>query len=274
MPMIEARDGTSIHVKVTGSGEPVVLIHGWPLTGDMWEYQTVALVEAGYQVITYDRRGFGQSGHPARGYDYDTFADDLAAVLEKLEIGRAALVGFSMGGGEIARYLSRHGAGRVSKAALVSSVVPYLLKTDDNPDGVDRDVFETIKTKITEDRFAFLQSFAKGFYGVGLVSHPVSQGVLDWTFVLALMASPIATRACVDAFGTTDFRPDLAAFTVPTLIIHGTSDATVPIDPSGRAAARGIPHARFIEYDGEPHGLFATAPDRLNADLLTFLRAG
>lgn len=273
MPAIETRDGTRIHYKDIGSGPPVVLIHGWPLTGDMWEYQTVALVEGGYRVITYDRRGFGQSSHPATGYDYDVFADDLADLLCELGLSDVALVGFSMGGGEIARYLSRHGADRVSKAVLVSSVVPYLLNGPDNPHGADESAFDALKADIREDRFAFLQSFAETFYGVGWVSKPVSKGVLDWSFQLAVMASPIATIACVDAFGKTDFRPDLPAFTMPTLVIHGTSDKTVPIDASGRAAAAGIAGAQFIEYEGEPHGLFATVPDRLNADLLGFLRA-
>jgi non-heme chloroperoxidase len=274
MPYVEARDGTKLHVKDMGSGDPVVLIHGWPLTGDMWEYQTLALLEAGYRVITYDRRGFGLSGHPATGYDYDTFADDLAAVIDGCGADRVNLVGFSMGGGEVARYLSRHGAGKVTRAALVSSVVAYLLKTDDNPDGVDASVFEEIKAQIRKDRFDFLQTFGKQFYGVGWVSSPVSQGLLDWTFMLAVMAGPKPTIDCVDAFGRTDFRPDLAAFSgVPTLIIHGTGDKTVPIDPSAHTAARGIPHATLIEYDGEPHGLFATAPDRLNRDLLDFLAA-
>lgn len=271
MSFIETKDGINLHVKDAGNGRPVVLIHGWPLTGDMFEYQTVALLEAGYRVITYDRRGFGQSGHPATGYDYNTFADDLAAVLNKLDLQGANLVGFSMGGGEIARYLSRHGASRIAKVALVASVVPYLLKTSNNPDGVDESAFDDIKAQIKKDRFGFLQTFAKQFYGVGLVSKPVSQGILDWSFVLALMASPIATIQCVDAFGKTDFRPDLASFTVPTLIIHGTSDKTVPIDTTGRAAAKGIRNAKLIEYDGEPHGLFATAPDRLNADLIQFI---
>ena len=271
MAFIKAKDGTQIHVKDVGTGRPVVLIHGWPLTGDMFEYQTLALLEAGYRVITYDRRGFGQSGHPVGDYNYDVFSDDLAVVVEELDMQGASLVGFSMGGGEIARYLSRHGAERISKVALVSSVVPYLLKDNSNPDGVDESVFEDMKSQIRKDRFAFLQSFAKTFYGVGLVSSPVSQGVLDWSFVLGVMASPKATIDCVDAFGKTDFRPDLQAFTVPTLIIHGTSDKTVPIDPSGRAAARGIASAKFIEYEGEPHGLFATVPDRLNKDLIEFL---
>jgi non-heme chloroperoxidase len=273
MPVIESKDGTHIHVKSMGTGKPVILIHGWPLTGDMWEYQTVALVEAGFHVITYDRRGFGSSAHPARGYDYDSFADDLAAVIDACTPDGAALVGFSMGGGEIARYLGKYGSAKVAKAALISTVVPYMLKTDDNPDGVPREQLEDFKTQIREDRFAFLQSLAKTLYGVGLVSSPVSQGLLDWTFALAIMASPIATMACVDAFGTTDFRPDLPAFAdVPTLVIHGTSDKTVPIDATGRTAAKGIPHAQFIEYDGEPHGLFATAAERLNQDLIGFLR--
>lgn len=271
MTQITARDGHSLHVKDMGQGAPVVLIHGWPLTGDMWEYQTLALIEAGYRVITYDRRGFGHSAHPASGYNYDQFADDLADILDKLDLQGASLVGFSMGGGEIARYLSRYGTARVARAALIASVVPYMLKSADNPDGVDGDVFADLKKQVRADRFHFLQSFGKTFYGVGLVSRPVSQALLDWTFALALMASPKATIDCIDAFGTTDFRPDLAAFTIPTLIIHGTADKTVPIDPSARAAARGIPHAQLIEYDGEPHGLFATAPERLNEDLLAFL---
>lgn len=274
MPYAEARDGTKLHLKDLGAGQPVVLIHGWPLTGDMWEYQTLALLEAGFRVITYDRRGFGQSSHPAAGYDYDTFADDLAAVLDACKVERASLVGFSMGGGEVARYLSRHGAGRVARAALVSSVAGYLLKTDDNPDGVDASVFDQMKAQIREDRFKFLKTFAGQFYGVGWVSSPVSDALLDWTFILAIMASPKATIDCVDAFGRTDFRPDFASFAgVPTLIVHGTGDKTVPIEPSAHAAARGIGHATLIEYDGEPHGLFATAPDRLSKDLLAFLRS-
>jgi non-heme chloroperoxidase len=271
MPFIETRSGVQIHVKDSGKGRPVVLIHGWPLSGDMWEYQSLALLEAGYRVITYDRRGFGQSGHPLDGYDYDTFADDLAAVLDKLEIDGAALVGFSMGGGEVARFLSRHGSKRVAKAVLISSVVPYLLKGSSNPDGVDQSVFDDMKKQIRKDRFAFLQAFSKMFYGVGMVSSPVSDALLDWTFILAVMASPKATLDCVDAFGKTDFRKDLASFTIPTLVIHGTSDKTVPIDPSGRAAAQGIAGAKLIEYDGEPHGLFATVPDKLNADLIQFI---
>lgn len=268
---IKTRDGTQLHVKDMGSGDPAILIHGWPLTGDMWEYQTLALLEAGYRVITYDRRGFGQSGHPATGYNYDWFAHDLADLMDALEIDKAALIGFSMGGGEIARYLGHYGSAKVSRVALIASVVPYLLKDEGNPDGVDPDVFDDMKAQIRADRFAFLQSFTKTFYGQGFISRPVSQGIMDWSFVLGSMASPLATLACVDAFSRTDFRPDLPAFDVPTLIIHGTSDKTVPIDPTARAAVRALPQAQYVEYEGEPHGLFATAPDRLNSDLLGFL---
>lgn len=271
MSFVETRDGVKLHVKDMGKGKPVVLIHGWPLTGDMFEYQSLALLEAGYRVITYDRRGFGQSEHTVEGYSYDTFADDLAAIMDKLDLQDATLVGFSMGGGEIARYLSRHRANRVAKAVLIGSVVPYLLKDDSNPNGVDQSVFDDMKAQIRKDRFAFLQSFGKMFYGVSLVSSPVSDALLQWTFVLAIMASPKATLACIDAFGATDFRKDLASFTMPTLIIHGTSDKIVPIDTAGRPAAKGIAGARLIEYEGEPHGLFATAPDKLSADLIAFI---
>ena len=240
---IQASDGTYLHVKDMGVGQPVILIHGWPLSGDMFEYQTLALLEAGYRVITYDRRGFGLSGHPANGYHYDRFADDLADII-------------------------------VERAALIGAVVPYLARDESNPDGVEASVFEEMKEKIREDRFDFLQSFAKQFYGIGLMKHPVSDALLDWTFALAIMASPKATIDCVTAFGYEDFRLDLPAFTVPTLIIHGTSDTIVPIDASARIAAINIPTSQLIEYSGAPHGLFATEPQRLNEDLLAFLAEG
>ncbi|MEJ5154699.1 alpha/beta hydrolase [Gluconobacter wancherniae] len=271
MPYIAAKDGTSLHVKDMGKGRPVVLIHGWPLTGDMWEFQTLALVEAGYRVVTYDRRGFGQSGHPINCYDYNTLADDLSAILEELDLWDATLVGFSMGGGEVARYLSRYGRARISKAVLLASVVPFLLKTADNPDGVDISVFDGIKQEIRQDRFGFLQGFISSFYGISMLHHPVSQGVLDWSFTLASMASPMATLDCVDAWGTTDFRPDLQSLTLPTLIIHGSADTAVPAALTGRKAAAQIPGSTYIEYEGAPHGLFATHPERVNEDLLRFL---
>ena len=272
MPYVKTRDDTQLYVKDWGSGRPVVLIHGWPLSADSWDDQALALAEAGHRVIAYDRRGFGRSSQPFSGYDYDTLADDLAAVLEATGArSDVALVGFSMGGGEVARYLSRHGTTGVRKAALISSVVPYLLKDDSNPHGVDAAMFETIKSQIRKDRPAFLATFAEQFYGVGWITSPVSQEVLDWSVGLALQAGLKGTLDCVDAFSRTDFRPDLPAFTMPTLVIHGTADKTVPIDPTGRAAAAAIPGATLIEYGGAPHGLSVTEKDRLSRDLLAFL---
>lgn len=271
MPFVTTRDGTNLHYKDMGSGRPVVLIHGWPLTGDMWEYQTVALLEAGYRVITYDRRGFGQSSHPLEGYDYDTLTHDLATLIDELDLVDATLVGFSMGGGEVARYLSLYGSARLQSVALISSVVPGLLKTHDNPDGIAIDTFAEIKGQIRKDRFEFLTEFAKKFYGFGVLHKPVSQGLLNWSFMLAIMASPMATLDCVDSWGTTDFRPDLAAFNVPTLIVHGTNDETVPHKVTAKRVAEALPNAHYIEYEGAPHGLFATAHERLNQDLLAFL---
>jgi non-heme chloroperoxidase len=273
MPTIETPDGTQIYYKDWGSGPPVVFIHGWPLNADMWEYQMPWLTAQGFRCIAYDRRGFGRSSQPWAGYDYDTFADDLAALLDRLDLQGVTLVGFSMGGGEVARYLSRHGTGRIAKAVLVAAVTPFLLKTPDHPDGADRSVFDGIVASLNDDRPNFLAGFAKSLYGVGLLSKPVSDEQLQWSLNLAMQASPKATIDCVRAFGHTDFRPDMRAFTVPTLVIHGEADATVPIDISGRAAARAIPGARLIVYAGAPHGLFITDKDRLNGDLLEFLRS-
>jgi non-heme chloroperoxidase len=191
--------------------------------------------------------------------------------MDHLDLQRASLVGFSMGGGEVARYLSRHGSSRVAKAALISSVAPYMLKTDDNPKGVPDKVFADIKSGLKEDRPKFLNGFAHQFYGVGMISHPVSGDILHWTNILALQASPKATLDCVDAFGKTDFRPDMKAFTMPTLVIHGTADKTVPIDSTGDEAAKAIPTATFRRYEGAPHGLFITHKNRLIEDLLAFL---
>ena len=276
MPFIETRDGNDLYVKDWGEGDrAVILIHGWPLSADSWDDQALSLAQAGYRVLAYDRRGFGRSDQPWEGYDYDTFADDLADVIEAAEIeSDAAIVGFSMGGGEVARYMSRHGGKGVSQAALISSVVPYMLKTQDNPNGTDQSVFDQIAEGIAKDRPAFFRSFFKDFFGVGVISHPVSDATLEWAWRLAMQAGLWPTLAAAKAFGTTDFRPDLPAFTIPTLIIHGTSDATVPIEASARQAAKAIPAARLIEYDGAPHGLFATHKDRLTEDLLSFLREG
>lgn len=272
MPTIKTRDGIDLYVKDWGSGRPVVLIHGWPLNADSWEDQALALAEAGHRVIAYDRRGFGRSGQPWTGYDYDTLSDDLADVLEATGAHDAAIFGFSMGGGEVARYMSRHGGRDVRAAGLIASVVPYMLKDETNPEGTPAEmVEEQMKSPIRTDRAAFFNQFARYFYGVGHITSPVSDGVLHSFERMAAQGSIKAVLDCVDAFMKTDFRPDLASFTVPTLIVHGTSDQTVPIDLSARAAARGIASSTLIEYDGEPHGLNVTAKDRLTADMLDFL---
>jgi non-heme chloroperoxidase len=273
MPYVTAADDTELYVKEWGpaTGRPVILIHGWPLNADSWDDITLGLANAGFRAIAYDRRGFGRSDQPWDGYDYDTLADDLACVIEQCDAEDAAIVGFSMGGGEVARYLSKHGSANVSQAALIASVVPYMLKTGDNPDGVDQSVFDGMTEGMKDDRAAFMQTFAKQFFGVGFLKSPVSDAVLDGFFQSAMMAGLHPTLACAKAFSTTDFRPDLASFTVPTLIIHGTSDQTVPIDTSARQAARHIPHARLIEYDGAPHGVLVTHKAEVLRDLLAFL---
>ena len=272
MPMIETKDGTSLYVKSWGNGKPVVLIHGWPLSGDSWDPVSNVLADNGYQAIAYDRRGFGRSDQPSEGYDYDTFADDLAAVIDSQAGGQdVALVGFSMGGGEVARYLSRHQGKGVSKVALISSVVPYMLQTGDNPDGVPQSTFDQMTEGMLKDRAAFFTDFFKDFYGVGWVTRPVSDEMLQLSWMTAMQAGLRPTLASAKAFATTDFRPDLASFTMPTLVIHGTADKTVPIDPTARAVAKAVPHAQLIEYDGEAHGVFATQTERLTQDLLSFL---
>lgn len=247
MTYITTRDNTKLYVKDWGKGRPVLLLHGWPLSADSWDDQAMAITDAGFRAISYDRRGFGRSDQPWSGYDYDTLADDLAAVIGETGAQDAALVGFSMGGGEVARYMSRHGGMGVSQAALISSVVPYMLKTADNPNGVAQAMFEQMAAGMKQDRAHFFAGFFKDFYGVGLVSHPVSQEVLEWSRSVSMQASLKATLDCANAFATTDFRPDLAAFSVPTLIVHGTDDKTVPIDATGRVAARAIPQAKLIE---------------------------
>ena len=272
MPMIRARDGTNLFAKIWGSGRPVVLIHGWPLSGDSWDPVSNALAENGFRAIAYDRRGFGRSDQPSGGYDYDTFADDLAAVIQNCAAGeKVALVGFSMGGGEIARFLARHGAEQVDRVALVSSVVPFMARTEDNPDGVPAETFAEMEAGMRRDRAHFFAGFFKDFYGVGWIERPVSEEVLDLSWATAMMAGLRPTLLSAKAFATTDFRPDLAAFTVPTLLIHGTADRTVPIEATARAVARVVPQARLLEYEGEAHGVFATQTDRLIADVLAFL---
>ena len=273
MPYAKAKDGCMLYYKDWGRGDPVVLLHGWPLTADTWDAVAIKLVEAGYRCIFADRRGFGRSGQPWDGNDYDTYADDVAAVLEDAGVQeKVSLVGFSMGGGEVARFLTKQGKNRVSKAVLASSVVPYLVQTDDNPDGVPQDQLDDMTEQMKTDSAALMQSFFKTFFGVCFVTSPVSDAVLMNAWRQAMMASLRSTLAAAKAFATTDFRPDLRSFDgVPTLVIHGTGDKTVPIDATGRVVAREIPNARLIEYDGSPHGIFETDKDRFCEDLIAFL---
>ena len=274
MHHIKTTDGTTLYAREWGTGPTIVLIHGWPLDADMWEYQAVPLAEQGFRVIAYDRRGFGRSSQPWNGYDYDTLSDDLKMVMDTFKVEDALLVGFSMGGGEAARYMSRHGGKGVSKVAFVSAVTPYLLKTDDNPEGVDKSVFDEIITGLQTDRQHFLAGFGAKFFGVGLITSPVSTEVLNWTFQMAMLGSPRATIECGKAFAMTDFRKDLTAIHVPTLVIHGASDSTVPIASSGERTAKMVQGAQFLVYPGAPHGLQMTDKDRLTKDLVSFARTG
>ena len=271
MNYVTTTDKTKLYVKDWRTGRPVILLHGWPLSSDSWDDQAMVIADAGYRTIAYDRRGFGRSSQPWIGYDYDTLSDDLAAVIEQSGAQDAVLIGFSMGGGEVARYMSRHGGKGVSKVVLVSSVVPYMLQTGDNPNGTPQAVFDGMAHGMKTDRAKFFAGFFKDFYGVSLISSAASHEVLEWSRSVAMQASLRATLECAKSFATTDFRADLPAFKVPTLIIHGTDDKIVPIDAAGRAAAKSIAHAKLLEYEGAPHGLQVTHKERLTKDLLDFL---
>ena len=273
MPYANAKDGSDLYYKDWGTHKPVVLLHGWPLTGDTFDDMAIALADKGYRAIVPDRRGFGRSDQPWTGNDYDTYADDVAAILADAKItDPVALVGFSMGGGEVARFQTKF-PGRTSAAVLISSVVPYMLKTDDNPDGVPQATFDEMTAGMKKDREHFFTGFFKDFYGVGALSSPVSDEVLMNSWRQTMLSGTKNMLDAAKAFGTTDFRPDLASFKSPTLVIHGTADKTVPIDPTGRVVAAKVAGAKLIEYDGSAHGLFATDKDRLIADVTAFLDA-
>jgi non-heme chloroperoxidase len=271
MPTIKNRQGHALYVKEQGQGRPVVLIHGWPLQADAWDHLGLCLAEAGLRAIAYDRRGFGRSDQPADGYDYDRFADDLEDVLAHAGAEDATLIGFSMGGGEVARYLSRQGPGRIRNAVLIGSVVPLLVRTADHSEGVDPAVYEGVLQAIRNDRAAFFRKFFSSFYGTDQRPGLVSEEVLQWSWNMAMQAGLGPTLACVKAFSSTDLRPDLKAMTVPLLLVHGKADNTVPIDITSRAVARQLPHARLIEYEGHAHGLLASNKEQLAKDILAFM---
>jgi non-heme chloroperoxidase len=266
-------DGTQLYYNDWGSGQPIILIHAWPLNADMWEYQMHFLASNGYRVIAYDRRGFGRSSQPWSGYDYDSFADDLDELIEALELRDVILAGFSMGGGEVARYIGRHGSRRIAKAALISSVTPLMIRRDDHPEGVPPEIFDGIRAGILNDRADFLDKFGPLLTGSDQEGSTVSKPMLDWSLSMGLQAGIKGTLDCIAAFSETDFRPDLKKFDVPTLVIHGSGDAVVSFEVTGKAAASLIPGAQFKVYEGAPHALYFTHKDRLNEDLLAFARS-
>ncbi|GGS19872.1 arylesterase [Streptomyces nojiriensis] len=276
MPYIKVAEGRTAPVELYyedhGTGQPVVLIHGWPLSGASWEKQTAALLAAGHRVVTYDRRGFGRSDQPADGYDYDTFAADLNEVLTALDLRDAVLVGFSMGTGEVTRYLGTYGSGRIAKAVMIGVVPPFLLKTDDNPGGVDGGVFKGIEEAITADRFAFMTSFFADFYNVDVLGgERISEEAVRAGWNVAVGASAQGTLDCVQAW-LTDFRADLPRIDVPTLIIHGDADRTLPIEATAIPLAKSIAGAQLTVVPGGPHGLTWTHAAEVNTALLAFLR--
>jgi len=266
-PFIEGRDGAQLFHLDWGTGAPIVFLHAWALNAELWEYQMTALVERGWRCIAYDRRGHGRSSDPGRGYDFDTLADDLAAVLDRLDLRGVTLVGHSMGGGEIARYLSRHGRARIARAVLASSITPLVGKKPDNPDGTDPSQYEALIAMIKQDRPAVLTGGISLFVGDRAVSPAMSQ----WLTAQFLRSSPRAVIELMRAIAAADFRPDLPAFTIPTLIVHGDADQLNPIDKTGRRTAQAIRGSELKVYQGGPHGLTITDRDRFNQDLLALL---
>ncbi len=274
MNTITTKDGTQIHYKDWGSGQPVVFSHGWPLSADSWEAQMMFLAANGYRCIAHDRRGHGRSSQPWNGNDMDTYADDLAELIETLALNDVVLVGFSAGGGEVARYIGRHGTQRVAKAALIAAVPPLMLKTANNPSGLPMEKFDEIRQACLADRSQFYQNLASGpFFGANRPGAKVSQGMIDTFWHQGIMAGHKNTFDCIKAFSETDFTEDLKKFDVPTLIVHGDDDQIVPIGAAALRSSKLIKTATLKIYAGAPHGLADTHKDQLNADLLAFLKS-
>jgi non-heme chloroperoxidase len=270
---IFTEDGTGIYYKDWGKGPVVTFSHGWPLSSDAWDGQMLFLAENGFRVVAHDRRGHGRSSQPSSGNDMDGYADDLAAVIEALDLKDATLVGHSTGGGEVVRYISRHGTKRVAKAVLIAAVPPIMLKSEANPDGLPVDTFNKMRTDIVEDRSQFYKDLATPFYGANRAGAKVSQGILDQFWLWSMQAGLKNAYESIRAFSETDFNEDLKKIDVPTLIIHGEDDQIVPVKNSAVKSARLIRDAKEIYYPGAPHGITATHQARVNADLLAFLRS-
>jgi non-heme chloroperoxidase len=274
MSRVSMKDGTQIYYKDWGKGQPVVFSHGWPLCSDSWEAQMFHLASNGYRCIAHDRRGHGRSSQPWDGNDMDTYADDLAALIEALDLKDAVLVGFSTGGGEVARYIGRHGTGRVAKAALIAAVPPLMLKTPANPGGLPLEVFDGLRAASIRDRSQLYKDLAGGpFFGFNRPGAKASQGMIDSFWLQGMMAGHKNAYDCIKAFSETDCTEDLRKFDVPTLILHGDDDQVVPIGASAHASAKLVRGAKLVVYPGAPHGLTDTHKDRLNADLLAFVKA-
>jgi non-heme chloroperoxidase len=272
MSAITTKDGTQIYYKDWGTGQPVVFSHGWPLSADSWDAQMLFLASKGYRCIAHDRRGHGRSSQPWNGNEMDTFADDLSQLIETLDLKGAALIGFSMGGGEVARYVGRHGTKRLAKIALIAAVPPLMLKTAANPGGLPMEVFDGIRQGSIADRSQFYKDIAGGpFFGANRPGAKVSQGMMDSFWLQGMRAGHKNTFDCIKAFSETDFTEDLKKFDVPTLIVHGDDDQIVPIGASAHSAAKLVKNATLKVYAGAPHGLADTHKDQLNADLLAFL---
>jgi non-heme chloroperoxidase len=272
MTAITTRDGTRIFYKDWGTGRPVVFSHGWPLNADAWDQQMMFLGERGYRVIAHDRRGHGRSSQAWNGNDMDTYADDLAALFEALDLKDAAMVGHSTGGGEVARYIGRHGSSRVAKAMLVSAIAPLMLKTDANPGGLPIEIFDAIRAGVRADRSQFFKDLSAPFYGANRSGATVSQGVRDAFWLMGMQGSLKGEYDCIKVFSETDLTEDLRKFDVPTLIIHGDDDQIVPIGASALLSSKIVKNATLKIYAGAPHGLASTHSEQLNADLLAFLQ--
>jgi len=272
MTTVKTKDGAEIYYKDWGTGQPVVLSHGWPLSSDAWAGQMLFLAQHGYRAIAHDRRGHGRSSQTSSGNDMNTYADDLAAVIDHLDVKNAVLVGHSTGGGEVARYIGRYGTKRVDKAVLIAAVPPLLLKTDANAEGLPREVFDGLRSSLVKDPSQFYKDFAVMFYGANRAGAKVSQGMLDQFWLWSMQGSLKSIYECIKAFSETDFTEDLKKFDVPTLVLHGEDDQIVPVKDSAKKSAKLIPDAKEIYYPGGAHGITATQPDRINADLLEFLK--